>query len=96
MIFPSCLRTICCNGGLLVDSPSYPIGRVATDYDAEDQECDRSPTFPWIEKDCLDQFLAQARPNEVSSEVDPHQVRIWVSINVDLELQLQQNTNHGH
>lgn len=32
------------------------------------QECDRSPTFPWVEKAYLYQFLAQAQVDEIEAE----------------------------
>ncbi|MGV2390408.1 MAG UNVERIFIED_CONTAM: Uma2 family endonuclease [Microcystis novacekii LVE1205-3] len=42
--------------------------------DGDYQECDSSPTFPWVEKDCLYQFLAQARQDEIAAE------RTWRTI----------------
>ena len=35
---------------------------------AEYQECDRSPTFPWVEKEELYRFLAEARVSESAAE----------------------------
>ncbi|KKI98899.1 Uma2 family endonuclease [Prochlorothrix hollandica] len=32
------------------------------------QNCDRSPTFPWIEKQCLYDFLAEAEQDEIEAE----------------------------
>jgi len=32
------------------------------------QECDRSPTFPWVEKEYLYDFLAQAQQDEMEAE----------------------------
>lgn len=32
------------------------------------QECDRSPTFPWVEKAHLYDFLAQAQHDEIAAE----------------------------
>ena len=32
------------------------------------QECDRSPLFPWVEKEYLYQFLAQAQQDEIEAE----------------------------
>ncbi len=32
------------------------------------QECDRSPTFPWIEKEDLYRFLQQAQQDEIEAE----------------------------
>jgi Uma2 family endonuclease len=42
--------------------------------DGDYQECDRSPTFPWVDKHCLYQFLAQARQDEIAAE------RTWRTI----------------
>jgi Uma2 family endonuclease len=39
------------------------------------QEVSHSPTFPWIEKEDLDRFLAQARIDEVEAELN---FRKWV------------------
>lgn len=36
--------------------------------DGEYQECDRSPTFDWVEKEYLYQFLAQAQQDEIAAE----------------------------
>jgi Uma2 family endonuclease len=36
--------------------------------DGEYQECDRSPTFDWVEKEHLYQFLAQAQQDEIAAE----------------------------
>ncbi|MEO0533975.1 MAG: hypothetical protein AAF215_08905 [Cyanobacteria bacterium P01_A01_bin.123] len=32
------------------------------------QDCDRSPTFPWVEKAYLYQFLEQAQQDEIEAE----------------------------
>jgi len=37
------------------------------------QKCDRSPTFSWVEKDHLYQFLAQAQQDEIQAERDGRQ-----------------------
>ncbi|MEM9245977.1 MAG: Uma2 family endonuclease [Cyanobacteria bacterium P01_F01_bin.153] len=34
------------------------------------QECDRSPTFEWVKKDDLYQFLAEAEQDEVNAEIN--------------------------
>ena len=34
----------------------------------EYQECDRSPTFAWVEKEYLYQFLSQAQQDEIAAE----------------------------
>ncbi|MBF1999289.1 MAG: Uma2 family endonuclease [Synechococcales cyanobacterium M58_A2018_015] len=36
--------------------------------DTEYQECDRSPTFPWVEKEYLYKFLNQAQQDEIAAE----------------------------
>ncbi|MEB3337555.1 MAG: Uma2 family endonuclease [Leptolyngbyaceae bacterium] len=42
--------------------------RILQLQDGAYQECDRSPIFPWVEKEFLYQFLAQAQQDEIEAE----------------------------
>ena len=46
------------------------------------QECDRSPTFPFVDKTDFYQFLAQAQQDEVEAE---KQFRAWVKAQIATE-----------
>ena len=40
-----------------------------TNQEMRYQECDCSPTFPWMQKEYLYNFLAEARQDEIAAEL---------------------------
>ena len=43
--------------------------RIYTLQEAQYVECDRSPTFPWMQKEYLYNFLEEAQQDEIAAEV---------------------------
>ncbi len=59
-----------------------PVWRIYQRQGETYQECDRSPTFPVVDKADFYQFLAQAQQDEVEAEI---QFRTWVKAQIATE-----------